>query len=46
MKEACLYMLKQILEEFLTGSKRLDPAFASEFLTHVRASMQDGERLP
>ena len=46
MKESCLYMLKQILEEFMTESKPLKPDFASEFLSHVRASMQDGERPP
>lgn len=43
MKEASLYMLKQILEELMTESKPLNPEFANESLSHVRASMQDGE---
>lgn len=36
-------MLKQILEELMTESKPLNPEFANESLSHVRASMQDGE---
>ena len=41
MQEATLFILKQVLDEFRTYDKIIDPQAAAIFLDHIRASMRD-----
>lgn len=41
MKEALLFVLKQILDNFGTSNKAMDLGAARVFLDHIRGSIQD-----
>ena len=41
MQEATLFILKQVLDEFRTYDRVMDPEAARVFLDHIRASMRD-----
>lgn len=43
MKEATLFILKQVLDEFGTTDKVMEVQSARVFLDQIRALMQDGE---
>ena len=41
MKEALLFVLKQILDDFGTSNNAMDIGAARVFLDHIRSSIQD-----
>ena len=43
LKEATLYTLKQILDEFDSYGKDIGPEAANAYLEHIRLAMQDGK---